>query len=115
MKENSLSQEEFQNKLDQNSFIDKEALHLQKYLENNISITRKFNQSKLVHKPYQVQDQYRGQPSRRRPFQPRNRRGGHCGQTFASDVSQNQCPVCKCKHFDSEGKIRHYLSAYPEF
>ena len=63
MKENSLSQEEFQDKLDQNYFIDKEALHLKEYLENNLFITRKFNQFRQDHKPYQPQDQTRGQSS----------------------------------------------------
>ena len=114
MKENSLSQEEFQNKLDQNLFIEKEALHLHSYLENSLFITRKFNQSKLVHNPQQDQELNRGQPPHRRPFQ-RNRRGNHQGQTFASDASRTHCPLCKNKHFDDQGKIMPYLDACPEF
>ena len=61
-------------------------------------------------------DQYRGQACCCCcPFQQRNRRGNHCGQTFASDTSRNQCPICKDRHFDNQGKIIPHLAACPEF
>ena len=61
-------------------------------------------------------DQYRGQsccPCC--PFQQRNRRGNHCGQSLADDASSNKCPVCKCKHPNKYGKNKPYLSACPQF
>ena len=60
-------------------------------------------------------DQYRGQSCCSCcPYQQRNRRGIHCGQTLA-DYASSKCPVCKCKHPNKYGKNKPYLSACPQF
>ena len=117
MAEKKFSKEEFQDKLDQNAFIEQEAFHLKKYLENNLFVSRKFHQYSNQFKPYQPNDQnFRGQSSSRRPFQPSDRRNpDHRGQSFSTDSSIHQCPVCKCEHFYMSGKSCTYLSTCPQF
>ena len=61
-------------------------------------------------------DQFRGQSCCYCcPFQQRERRRNHRGQTFECDASTNQCPICKDRHFNKKGKIMPYLDACPEF